>query len=73
MMDIQLEKLELIKLLAETNDESIIASIKNIFNSKKKDWWDDLTDEQQNTINESLEEYKKGDFSSFDDFIKPYL
>ncbi|AOZ98764.1 hypothetical protein BIW12_04550 [Flavobacterium commune] len=72
-MNIQLEKLELIKLLAETNDESIIASIKNIFNSKKKDFWDDLTEEQQNTINESLEEYKKGDFSSFDDFIKLHL
>ena len=72
-MNIQLEKLELIKLLAATNDESIITSIKNIFNSKKKDWWDDLTEEQQNTINESLEEYEKGNFSSFDDFIKPHL
>ena len=72
-MNIQLEKLELIKLLAETNDESIIASIKNIFNSEKKDWWDDLSEEQQDTINESLEEYKRGEFSSFDDFIKPHL
>ena len=72
-MDIQLEKLELIKLLAETNDESIIASIKNIFNSKKKDWWNNLSKEQQNIINESLEEYEKGNFSSFDDFIKPNL
>lgn len=72
-MDIQLEKLELIKLLAETNDESIIASIKNIFNSKKKDWWNNLSEEQQNIINESLEEYEKGNFSSFDDFIKPHL
>ena len=72
-MNIQLEKLELIKLLAETNDESIITSIKNIFNSKKKDWWDNLTEEQQNIINESLEEYEKGNFSSFDEFIKPHL
>ncbi|GEC70993.1 hypothetical protein SAMN05443543_104176 [Flavobacterium flevense] len=72
-MDIQLEKLELIKLLAETNDESIITSIKNIFNSKKKDWWNNLSEEQQNIINESLEEYEKGNFSSFDDFIKPHL
>jgi TRAP-type C4-dicarboxylate transport system substrate-binding protein len=72
-MNIQLEKLELIKLLAETNDESIITSIKNIFNSKKKDFWNDLTEEQQNIINESLEEYEKGNFSSFDDFIKPHL
>ncbi|RVT79547.1 hypothetical protein EOD40_00070 [Flavobacterium sufflavum] len=72
-MNIQLEKLELIKKVLETNDESIIESIKSIFRKEKKDWWDDLTEEQQNTINESLEEYKKGDFSSFDDFIKPHL
>ncbi|MEL1242604.1 hypothetical protein [Flavobacterium flavipallidum] len=72
-MDIQLEKLELIKLLVETNDESIIASIKNILNPKKKDWWNELSEEQQNIINESLSEYEKGEFSSFDDFIKPHL
>lgn len=72
-MDIQLEKLELIKLLVETNDESIIASIKNILNPKKKDWWNELSEEQQNTLNESFEEYDKGNFSSFDEFIKPHL
>ena len=72
-MNIQLEKLELIKLLAETNDESIIASIKNIFNSKKIDWWENLTEDQQNIISESLDEYEKGNFSSFDEFIKPHL
>ncbi|WP_026712738.1 hypothetical protein [Flavobacterium daejeonense] len=72
-MDIQLEKLELIKLLAETNDESIIRSIKSIFNKKQKDFWNDLTEEQQNILNESFEEYEKGNFSSFDEFIKPHL
>ena len=36
-MDIQSEKLELIKLLLETNDKAIIEAIKNIFKSEKKD------------------------------------
>ena len=35
-MNIELEKSELMKLLSETNDESIIASIKKIFTTKKK-------------------------------------
>jgi hypothetical protein len=41
-MNIQLEKLELIKMLLETNDESVINSIKNIFKSENKDWWEEL-------------------------------
>ena len=35
-MNIQLEKLELIKMLAETNDSDIISSIKKIFATEKK-------------------------------------
>jgi TRAP-type C4-dicarboxylate transport system substrate-binding protein len=72
-MNIQLEKLELMKLLSETNDESIITSIKKIFTAKKKDFWDELSEERQNIINESLEQYEKGEFSSFEKFIKPHL
>ncbi len=35
-MNIELEKSKLMKLLEETNDESIIASIKKIFITQKK-------------------------------------
>ncbi|TRX23466.1 hypothetical protein FNW25_13075 [Flavobacterium franklandianum] len=72
-MNIELEKSELLKLLAETNDESIIASIKKIFSTQKKDFWDELTEEQQDILNESLEQYERGEYSSFDEFIKPHL
>jgi hypothetical protein len=72
-MDIQLEKIELMKLLKETENPTVIKAIKNIFQSEKKDWWDELTEEQQNILNESMDEYERGDFSSFDDFIKPHL
>jgi TRAP-type C4-dicarboxylate transport system substrate-binding protein len=72
-MDIQLEKIELMKLLKETENPTVIKAIKNIFQSEKKDWWNELTEEQQNILNESMDEYKRGEFSSFDDFIKPHL
>lgn len=72
-MNIQLEKLELMKLLKETENPSVINAIKKIFQKEEKDWWDDLTEEQQNILNESMEQYEKGEFSSFDDFIKPHL
>lgn len=72
-MDIQLEKIELVKKLLATEDISILNSIKKIFEKEEKDWWDDLTEEQQNILNESMEQYERGEFSSFDDFIKSHL
>ena len=72
-MDIRLEKLELMKMLMETENPSVLQAIRKIFQKEDKDWWDDLTEEQQNILNESMEQYEKGEFSSFDDFIKPHL
>ena len=72
-MDIQLEKKELMKLLKETENPSVIKGIRKVFQKEKKDWWDELSVDQQNSLNESLEEYERGEFSSFDEFIKPYV
>jgi hypothetical protein len=60
-MDIQSEKLELIKLLVETDDTAIIESIKNIFKSEKKDVWKDLSPEQQEEIDLRIQEANRGD------------
>ncbi|MBP6181601.1 hypothetical protein [Flavobacterium sp.] len=60
-MDIQSEKLELIKLLLETNDKAIIESIKNIFKSEKKDVWKELSPEQQEEIDIGIQEANRGD------------
>lgn len=72
-MDISLKKIELAKKLLATENVSILESIKELFEKEEKDWWDELTEEQQNILNESMEEYERGEFSSFDDFIKPHL
>ncbi len=73
VMDIELEKLELIKLLEATNDVTIIASIKKIFNASKKDFWEELTQEQRDQIEESEREIERGEFVDFDEFIQKYL
>lgn len=72
-MNIEFEKIELMKLLSETNDESIIDSIKKIFTTKKKDFWDELSEEQKNAIEEGLEDVKNGNVTSWDDFINKYV
>ncbi|RRJ93786.1 hypothetical protein [Flavobacterium macacae] len=72
-MDIQLEKLELIKKLAETNDFAVVESIKKIFQKEKKDWWNELTDEQKADIEQGERDIENGDYVEFFSFIDPYL
>lgn len=71
-MNIQLEKLELIKMLIETNDSTIIASIKKIFTSNKKDFWDELTQEQKDEIEDADREIDRGEYFLYEDVMKKY-
>ncbi|MDR6966484.1 putative transcriptional regulator [Flavobacterium arsenatis] len=71
-MDIQLEKLELIKLLAETENPSIIKAVKKIFQKEKKDFWDELTDEQKEAIEEGLDDFRHGRVVSYEEMKKEF-
>jgi hypothetical protein len=71
-MDIQFEKSELMKKLEETNDISIIEAIKNIFKSEKKDFWDELTQEQKDEIEESDREIDRGEYFLYEDVMSKY-
>jgi len=73
IMDIQLKKLELIKMLADTEDPAIIQSIQKIFTKKKKDWWDDLTEEQKEEIKFGEKQIENGEYSDFESFIQKYV
>ena len=64
-MDIQSEKLELIKLLLDTDDKAIIESIRAVFASKKKEVWEELTPEQQEEINITIQKENRGDVVDF--------
>ena len=71
-MDIQLEKQKLIKLLTETNDVSVINAIKQVFKTQKKDFWDELTQEQKDEIEEGDREIERGDFVTFESILDKY-
>jgi hypothetical protein len=72
-MNIQLEKLELIKMLLETNDESVINSIKTIFKSENKEWGEELSEEQRFEIEEAEKEIEKGEYVNFEEFIQKHI
>ena len=71
-MDIELEKLELIKLLEATNDATIIASIKKIFNASKKDFWEELTEAQKLDIEEGERQIERGEYVEYETMMKKY-
>ena len=72
-MDIRLEKLELMKMLMETENPSVLQANRKIFQKEEKDWWDDLTEEQKEFLEESLKQADNGEVHDFNAFIEPYL
>ena len=68
-MDIQLEKIELIKLLKETENPSVIKAIKKIFAKEKTDWWVELSNEQKGEIEEGERQIENGEFVTFEEMI----
>ena len=71
-MDIQLEKLELMKLLKDTENPSVLKAIRNIFQKEEKDWWDDLPNSAKEGINEGLEDIKNGRVHSYEEIKKEF-
>ena len=72
IMDIQLEKLELIKMLADTDNPAIIKSVRKILKKEKTDWWDDLTDAQKEDIEEGERQIERGEFVLYEDMMKKH-
>jgi hypothetical protein len=72
-MDIQAEKLELMKLLLNTENPSILESIKNILRKEKTpDFWDELSVEQKEEINKADLEISRGETISYENFMSSH-
>lgn len=72
-MSIQSEKLKLIQLLINTDNQSIIEQVKAIFQtSNEKDIWLELTEAQQAEINDAIEESLNGQTVGYDDFMSEH-
>ncbi len=72
-MDIQAEKIQLAKLLLETENPNIIASIKKIFKkNKNEDFWDELSPLQKDEIEKASAEIEKGEYTDYDAFMQKH-
>jgi hypothetical protein len=64
-MDVQSQKLELLKWILETNDVTVLNAIKAIFEAESKDVWKDLSPEQQEEIEIGIQNENRGDVVDF--------
>ncbi len=72
-MNIDAEKIQLARKVLETDDPGIISSIKEIFQEEDStDFYDELTIDQQQEIDEAILEIEQGKSSDFYSFLKKH-
>jgi len=69
-MDLHAEKLELIRMVLETDNPNILAIVKKFLTeSKKDDFWDKLPQYQRDEILKGVEEAAKGETVDYENII----
>jgi len=72
-MNIQAEKIELVKMLLDIENPRIIESIKKILKrAKTTDFWDDLSIEQRKEIEKASLEIENGEVTDYDSFMQKH-
>jgi hypothetical protein len=72
-MNIQAEKLEIMRMILETENPSILESVKSLFKKDdKKDFWKTLTKDQKEEILNGIEEVENGDVVDYENFMKKH-
>jgi hypothetical protein len=60
-MDLQAEKINILQTIISTNDEGLIMDVKAFLSDRKKDWFDELNEEQQRDVMEGLKQADSGE------------
>ena len=71
-MDIQAEKLNLIKWLAEVKEPSIIERFIALKNDQQMDWWDQIDTDEKAEIEEGLRQADKGEVFTHEEVMAKY-
>jgi hypothetical protein len=60
-MDLQAEKLNLVQAILDIEDIGLIKKVKKILKKADHDWFDDLTEEQQQGVFRAIEQADRGE------------
>jgi hypothetical protein len=72
-MNIQAEKIEIMKLILETENPSILESVKNIFNKNKtEDFWETLSNDQKEDILQGVKEIENGEVVDYENLMSKH-
>jgi predicted transcriptional regulator len=71
-MDIQVEKLNLIRWLTEVQEPAVIEQFIALKNEQQKDWWDQISDDERIEIDKGLAEADNGDILSHEEVMAKY-
>jgi len=72
-MNIQAEKIEIMKLILETENPSILESVKNIFNkSNTEDFWETLSNDQKEDILQGIKEIENGEVIDYENLMSKH-
>lgn len=72
-MNIQVQKINLAKMILETDNPTILESVKNIFvKAKQQDFWQTMPDEQKQEIEKGLSEIVSEDTVEYERVIKKH-
>tara|TARA_R110000868_G_scaffold311668_3_gene572628 strand:- start:467 stop:694 length:228 start_codon:yes stop_codon:yes gene_type:complete len=61
-MNIETTKLELIHLLLQTQKESLLKKLKSVFEEEQVDWWNEMSENEQEEIKTGLKQADKGEY-----------
>ncbi|MBD3183536.1 hypothetical protein GF312_14675 [Candidatus Poribacteria bacterium] len=69
-MNIQAEKLELIRMVLNTKKPSVLTSIRKIFEKEENiDFWNTLSKEEKEDIHQGIEELNNGEKYPYDEIM----
>ena len=71
-MNIQTVKIELLKMIINTENPSVLDKIMRIFQNEKQDFWASLSKEDQEEILAGIDDLNKGEQYNYDEIIKKH-
>lgn len=72
-MNIQAEKIEIVKMILETDNEFLLKSVRSIIEQEQKtDFWNALSSDQKEDIELGLREIEKGETVDYDQLMKKF-
>jgi hypothetical protein len=69
-MDLKAEKIELVKMILNTEDKTLIGEIFNLFKKRELDFWETLPANVKAGIRKSQEQLRDGNSISYEDAMK---